>query len=46
MPQEKEWEKNARPSVVNSKEFKAQFESDQTKPVAEDHFEFGHPIDI
>ena len=45
LPKEKEWAKNARPSVVTSNEFKAQFEAELKKPVDEDLSEIGHPID-
>ena len=45
LPKEKEWAKNARPSVITANEFKAAFESELKKPVDEDPSEIGYPID-
>ena len=45
LPKETKWAKNARPSVITSDQFKAQFEAELKKPVDEDPSEIGHPID-
>ena len=44
LPKETKWAKNARPSVITSDQFKAQFEAELKKPVDEDS-EIGHPFD-